>query len=247
MQNGGFMLEKAQGVVLRALKYEEHSLIVDIYTSTRGTVSFLVRLPRSRKAATKGVFFRPLSILELDFEYRQKASLQRVKDVRFAYAYRTLPYDPYKSSIAMFLAEFLSRALRHEADNAPLFSYILYSLEWLDASVRAFANFHLVFITRLTRFLGFYPNTEEWHEGDCFDLVNACFVPSRPLHHACLEPREAALIPLFMRMNYDSMRFFAMNRRQRERYLEVLNEYYKLHVPEFPDLRSLDVLKEVFA
>ena len=54
-------------------------------------------------------------------------------------------------------------------------------------------------------------------------------------------------IPIFMRMNYDSMRFFAMNRRERERYIEVLNDYYRLHVPEFPELKSLDVLKEVFA
>ena len=65
--------------------------------------------------------------------------------------------------------------------------------------------------------------------------------------HAYLEPQEADLIPLFMRMNYDTMRFFAMNRLERGRYLEVLDEYYRLHVPEFPELKSLDVLKEVFA
>ncbi len=241
------MPEKTLGVVLRSLKYDDNSLIVDIYTATRGMVSFMVKLPKSRKAAVKGVFFRPLSILELDFDYRQKAALQRIRDVCFAYAYQSLPYDPYKSAMALFLAEFLCRALKHEADNGPLFSYVLYSLEWLDASERAFSNFHLVFITRLTRFLGFYPNVEAWHEGDFFDMANACFVPSRPLHHACLEPREAALIPLFMRMNYDSMRFFAMNRLERERYLEVLNEYYRLHIPEFPALKSPEVLKEVFA
>lgn len=241
------MQEKTQGVVLRALKYNDNSLIVDIYTATRGTVSFMVRIPRSRKAVVKTVFFRPLSILEIDFDYRAKSSLQRIKDVRFGYAYRSLPYEPYKSSIALFLAEFLGRVLKHEADNKPLFSYILYSLQWLDASERAFSNFHLVFITRLTRFLGFYPNVESWREGDYFDMVNACFVPVRPFHHAYLEPREAASIPLFMRMNYDSMRFFAMNRRERDRYIEVLNDYYRLHVPEFPELKSLDILKEVFA
>lgn len=241
------MLEKTQGIVLRALKYGDDALIVDIYTSTRGTVSFMVKLPRSRKAAVRGVFFRPLSILEIDFEYRQRASLQRIRDVRFAYAYQSLPYDPRKSAIALFLSEFLCRVLKHEAENGPLFSYLLYSLQWLDASSRDFSNFHLVLITRLTRFLGFYPNVEAWHAGDYFDLVNACFVPSRPLRHACLEPHEAAVIPLFMRMNYDSMRFFAMNRVERERYIEVLDEYYRLHIPEFPELKSLDVLKEVFA
>ena len=52
------MQEKTQGVVLRTLKYGDNSLIVDIYTATRGTVSFMVKLPKSRKATLKGVFFR---------------------------------------------------------------------------------------------------------------------------------------------------------------------------------------------
>lgn len=241
------MQEKTQGVVLRSLKYGDNAWIVDIYTAVRGTVSFMVKIPHSRRSPLKSVLFRPLSILELVFDYRQKASLQRLSDVRWAYTYASLPYEPYKASIALFLAEFLCRVLKHEAENGPLFSYILYSLQWLDASGRAFSNFHLVFITRLTRFLGFYPNVEAWQEGDWFDMQNACFVHTRPAHAACLEPREAALIPLFMRMNYDSMRFFAMNRQERERFLEVLNAYYRIHVPEFPELKSLDVLKEVFA
>ena len=93
------MQEKTQGVVLRTLKYGDNSLIVDIYTATRGTVSFMVKLPKSRKATLKGVFFRPLSILEIDFDYRQKSALQRIRDVRFDYTYQSLPYDPYKSCL----------------------------------------------------------------------------------------------------------------------------------------------------
>ena len=49
------MQEKTQGVVLRTLKYNDNSLIVDIYTATRGTVSFMVKLPKSRKATLKGI------------------------------------------------------------------------------------------------------------------------------------------------------------------------------------------------
>lgn len=241
------MQEKTCGVVLRTVKYNDNALIADVYTETRGTVSFMVKLPRSRKSSLKSVLFRPLSILDIDFEYRRRSSLQRMADVRFAYTYVSLPYHPFKSSIALFLAEFLGRVLKHEAENAPLFSYLTYSLQWLDASERAFSNFHLVFITRLTRFLGFYPNVEDYHEGDYFDMQNACFVSGQPMHRAFLCPEEAAVIPLFMRMNYDSMRFFVMNRSRRDRYIEVLNDYYRLHVPEFPELKSLDVLKEFFS
>lgn len=241
------MLEKTTGVVLRTVKYGDSSLIVDIYTSTRGAVSFMVRIPKSKKSSMRGVLFRPLSILELDFDYRSKASLQHIREVRLFYTYQSVPYEPYKSAMALFLAEFLARVLKHETVNESLYSYILYSLQWLDAAERSYSNFHLVFITRLTRFLGIYPNTELYQKGCWFDMLNACFVSSCPAHSSYLAPHEAALIPLFMRMNYDSMRFFAMNRIQRNRYMEVLNDYYRLHIPEFPELKSLDVLKELFA
>jgi DNA repair protein RecO (recombination protein O) len=110
-----------------------------------------------------------------------------------------------------------------------------------------FTNFHLVFVTKLIRFLGFYPNIEQYKRGDYFDMIGACFVARQPIHEAYLGPEEAMLVPLFMRMNYDSMRFFRLNHHHRERYMEVVNLYYRIHVPEFPELKSLEVLKEVFS
>ena len=96
--------------------------------------------------------------------------------------------------------------------------------------------------------MGLYPNLEGYSSGCYFDLLNACFTTLRPVGHShYIGPAEAARLTTLMRMNYDTMRFFAMNRLERGRYLEVLDEYYRLHVPEFPELKSLDVLKEVFA
>jgi DNA repair protein RecO (recombination protein O) len=60
-------------------------------------------------------------------------------------------------------------------------------------------------------------------------------------------PEEATRIVLLMRMNYETMYLFEMNRAERGRCLEVLNEYYKLHLPDFPTLKSLEVLKELFS
>ena len=62
----------------------------------------------------------------------------------------------------MFLAEFLYRALKEEAPNEPLFAYLQHSIRWLDeCEGRSFANFHLVFLMRLSRFLGLYPNVDD--------------------------------------------------------------------------------------
>lgn len=78
-------------------------------------------------------------------------------------------------------------------------------------------------------------------------MLNACFVENKPLHGICLSPEEASHICQLARMNYETMFLFGMNRMERQRCLTVMMEYYRLHLPEFPELKSLDVLKELFA
>ncbi len=119
-----------------------------------------------RAAAVAGVFFPSASILELDSTAWQKAALQRIRD-KVRFAYAyQLPYD--------------------------LFAKSAMALFWPNSVPRAEARGR----TRLTRFLGFYPNVEAWHEGDFFDMANACFVPSRPLPPRLSGAARAALIPL---------------------------------------------------
>ena len=99
---------------------------------------------------------------------------------------------------------------------------------------------------RLSRFLGLYPNVEDYAPSDYFDLLNACFVPSQPYHGMFVRPEEASHIRNLMRMNYETMHLFAMNRMERNRCLDIINEYYRLHLPDFPELKSLPVLQELF-
>ena len=235
------------GIVLHTLKYNDTSNIVEIYTREVGRSSFLVKVPRSRKSGVRSVLFQPLAMVELEAEIRPNSSLHRIREAKAFYPFQSLPYHPYKSSIAMFLAEFLYRALKEEASNEPLFAYLIHSIRWLDeCEGRSFANFHLVFLMRLSRFLGLYPNVEDYTTGCYFDMLNACFTPLLPQGGAYLQPDEAARIRLLLRMNYETMHLFGMNRTERNRCVTVINDYYRLHLPDFPILRSLEVLKELF-
>ncbi len=241
------MLQKTKGIVLHTLKYNDTSIIVDMYTELSGRASFLVTVPRSRKAAVKSVLFQPLSFIEFEADYRPNATLYRVKEAKSFYPFSSIPYDPYKSSMALFLSEFLYRAIREEAENRPLFAYLQHSIIWLDECGEGFVNFHLVFLMRLSRFLGLYPNLEDYHTGDYFDLLNACFTSIRPqLHSSYINPEEAARLRQLMRMNYETMHLFGMSRAERTRCLTIMNDYYRLHLPDFPALKSLEVLKELF-
>lgn len=241
------MLQKTLGVVLHTLKYNDTSIIVEMYTELSGRNSFLVSLPRSRKSVVKSVLFQPLSLIEFEADYRPNTTLSRIKDAKSYHPYSSIPYEPYKSSIALFLSEFLYRAVREEAENRSLFAYLEHSLIWLDECSEGYANFHLVFLMRLSRFLGLYPNLEDYHAGDYFDMLNACFTASRPqLHSSYISPEEAGRLRRLMRMNYETMHLFSMNRAERARCLMIINDYYRLHLPGFPLLKSLDVLRELF-
>ena len=240
------MLQKTRGIVLHIIKYSDAANIVDIYTESNGRMSYLVKLPRSRKAAVKSVLFQPLSVIEFDADYRPTSNLNPIREAKSGFAFHSIPYNPYKSAIALFIAEFLYRALREEGENAPLFAYLLNSIEWLDECEQSYANFHLVFLMRLSRFLGLYPNTEDYHKGDYFDLMNAGFTARKPFHSSFVRPEEAYHIVQLMRMNYDTMHLFQMNRIERNRCLGIMNEYYRLHLPDFPVLKSIEVLQELF-
>lgn len=242
------MQEKTAAIVLHCLKYNDTSNIVNVYTESAGRCSYIIKVSRVKKGNVRPSLFHPLALVELEAEGRNTAQLRRITEARLLHPLSSLPFDPFKSAIALFLGEFLCHALREEGTNRPLFAYLTHSIRWLDGCTgSSVANFHLVFLMRLSRFLGLYPNLEDYQAGDCFDMLNACFCRRPPLHGHYLRPEEAVLLPRLMRMDYATMHLFSFNRHQRVRCLEVLNDFYRLHIPSFPQLRSLEVLQELFS
>lgn len=236
----------SRAIVLRTLRYSDEALIAHLLTEERGCVPMIVRISRSRRAAVHHTLFRPLAVLGVEWNDRPKAALQRPKTVQTALVLRSLPYEAGKAAIALFIADFLEHAVRTEPDSRAVFEFIVRSVEWLDTCHSGYANFHLVFLLRLTRFLGLLPDARDFGPGKYFDLRNACFVDSRPLHPDYLAPAEAALLPDILRMRYANMHLFRLSGAQRSQLLARLNDYYRLHLPSFPELKSLDVLRQTF-
>lgn len=237
---------KTKAIVLRTVRYGESRLIVDLLTEKVGRLSFGCSLSKSNKGRIKKQLFQPLTILEVVFDYRERLQLQRFRDLRISTPFVSIPFDSAKLAITLFLAEFLNFSTRDERNNQPLYAFIEKSLLWLDSVQQAFANFHLVFMMHLTLFVGFYPNLEGYKEGAWFDLRDGSFSLACPHHPDYLFPKEAMRISTLMRMNYDNMHLFRMSRAERNRCVEVILYYYRLHIPNFPELKSLEVLRELY-
>lgn len=221
------MMEKTRGIVLHTLRYADSKVIVTLFTESRGSLSFMVRTPRTRRSVMQTVLLSPLSMLEVEMDFQESAQLQRLIDVRVDEPYQSLPYNPMKQTIALFLSEFLYYALREEQTNPELFAYLTRSLLWLDNRREQYANFPLTFLIRLSRFLGIWPDTEE--------------------AQGVLRLGEVPLVPLMLRMDFATMHLFRFTREERARMMQVLNDYYRLHVPHFPELKSMAILREVLS
>lgn len=221
------MLERTKGVVLHQLRYNDESLIVDIYTLSRGRMSFLVRSSRKRKGSRQSLLLRPLNIVEIGFDFRPTQSLQRLSDIQISESYSSLLYDPLKEIMALYLSDFLYHALKNEGENPSLFRYLTTGMLYFDNAEKGVSNFHITFLIHLTKHLGYWPDLNE----------------GVGIH---LEPEEGAYLPTLLRINFSNMHLFRMERRQRSRILELIELYYRIHVPEFPEMKSLDVMRELF-
>lgn len=240
------MIVKTRAIVLRNTKFGDSQIIVDVLTEEQGRVAFMVRLSKSAKGKFRRQYFQPLTLLAIEYDYRQKANLQRISDLMVSSPYCDIPFSPVKLSMSMFLAEFVSLSTRNEQENLPLFEFVYNSLLWLDGASGNFANFHVVFMLRMTLFLGFYPNLEDDERLPYFDLQEGCFVEHAPAHPHFLGKEDALLLRKLMRVRYRTMHLYQMSRLERNRCVDLVLQYYRLHIPDFPEMKTLPVLKELF-
>jgi len=238
------MIVKTEAIVLHSVKVGDQRLIVDMFTREQGRLSFAVPLQRGAHARFRMQFFQPLTLLSLECDVRPQWQVHKLTDVSFLQPPASLLTVPSKLAISLFIAEFLYHALRDEQSNAPLFDYVKASIAWLDGSADHYANFHLVFLMRLSRFLGFFPNLHD--DGPYFDLRAATFCSEPPVHRDFLMPQEATHIRVLMRMDFPTMHLYRLSRSERQRILEVQLFYYRIHLPSFPELRSVAVLQALY-
>ncbi len=241
------MLAKTKAIVIHTLKYGDQKLIIDMLTEDFGRLTFASKIPKTQHGKLKKQFFQPLTLLNIEIDHKPNKEMQQLRDASILTPLTNIPFDANKLSISLFLSEFIMYATRGEREaNPALFEYIKESMLWLDTAGDRFANFHLVFMMRLTRFIGFAPNVEGYERGCMFDLRQGLFIQTLPEHKDFLKPADAEKMSIIIRMNYGNMHLFKMTRDERNQILEVLIAYYRLHVPGFPEMKSLSVLKELF-
>lgn len=240
------MLHKTKGLVLNTINYNDKYILVQIFTELFGRVTYMISKSKSRSTKVSRSLFSPLAILDLEADHQGSRDIQRICEARSAFHVYDISSSLGKTSMAFFISEFLTRVLRDTNDSKLLFDYLSQSVEILEMTDKSISNFHLVFMLRLSRFLGFYPNLEDYREGSIFDMMNGEFVISQPLHHHYVNKTDSQSLARLARISYENMHKFVFSQQDRINIINKILEYYRLHLYDFPQLKSLDVLHELF-
>lgn len=232
--------------MLSTINYNDKYVLVQIFTESFGRVTYMVSKAKGKNTKAPKSLFSPLAILDLEVEHQASRDIQRVREARSELFLYDISGSLSKSSMAFFMSEFLSRVLRDTNDSQLLFSFLEQSVQILEITDKSIANYHLVFMLKLSHFLGFYPNLEEYRENSLFDMINGEFVTHQPLHKHFLNRTDSKALSLLARISFENMHRFVFSRQDRINIINKILEYYRLHLYDFPALKSLDVLHELF-
>lgn len=236
------MVIQTKAIVLQAIKYQDKSLIVKCLTKEVGIQTFFVRNAFAKgKNAQKIAYFQPLMLLDVTFSFKNKGGMEYFKEIKVDQIYQTIYYDFSKNSIALFVSEILSMVVSEQERDEQFYTFVEASLLWLDTHDET-ANFHLLLLVELTKYLGFYPDSSEM-ECHYFDWSEGVFTD---MHAAnCFDGEETFLFKRLLHLGFESdQKVFSS--RDRKALLTLLMKYYETHFSAFKKPKSLEILKEVF-
>ncbi len=239
------MLITTKAIVLSKLKYKDYDLIVKCFTEEKGVVSYLIKNAlKSKKGKFRPAYFQPLSILDLETDYKDKRSLQYIKEVKLNFNYTTLYTNVIKSTIAMFLSEVLTNVLVEEEQNIQLYNFLETTMIWFDET-EVNTNFHLIFLIELTKYLGFYPEPPI-KDANYFNLEDGKFQLKESGIY-CIKGENLTLFKELLGTKFDDRKQIVVNTTQKREFLSMILLYFKLHLDGFKQPKSVTVLNQVFS
>lgn len=238
------MQVSTRALVFSSLKYAEADLIVSCFTEKYGLKSYLLRgILKSKKGRLRTSMFQPLSLLQIEAYHKNKGSLERINEAKVLSPYRTLHTEIVKTSLLLFLSEILKNSVKEEEANPPLFQFIEDSLQWLDEN-EEIANFHLLFLLKLTNFLGFYPDFSDYN-ASYFNLLEGNFQP-HTLGQFCEEGEAIEALKQLNKREFKNISELNIPKRVRLKTLDLVLKYYQLHLQGYKAPKSLPVLTQLF-
>ena len=220
------MIGKTKGLVLSYIKYGDTSIICKIFTDSFGLQSYIINGIRNSKSKNIALY-QPLNILDMVVYHKKNSGVQRIKEAKLDVIYTSIHNDMKKVSVCFFLSEFLSKILNNESDQEDKFDFIQNSLIEFDRLNSRFSNFHIQFLIKLSKYYG-------------IDIIS--------LDQLIVSNNTDKELDDFVQKCIDESYQGNINSNNilRNKVINLIIEYFSIHLELNIKLKSTDVLKEIF-
>jgi len=220
-----------KGFLISYLKYGENDAVLHIFTHGEGYKSYFLKGIYSKRNKKKALL---QFLFEVQFTTNPKASgLPVISDLQ---AHGILPeWNVKTNALQFFVADVLNNILRNEGPNEELYNEISgFIHEVKQDNISA----HIHFLILLTENLGIKPLM---NKAVYLNPEKGVFEPF--VSHHLFDERVSQLWMEILNAGYT----VKLNNEERRKLVESILVYYSVHIPEFKNPASLDVLQQIWA
>jgi len=241
------MIQSTKGIVLHRFKYSDSKMIAKIFTEEFGLQAYMIYGIGTKKGMMQINLIQPFALINLQVYHKDGGGIQKVKELSVDYPLNSISADIVKNTIVYFLAEFLLKTLKENEKDPELFKYIKECIIQLEITKDNVNNFHLIFLWKLSKYLGIEPENNYSESNKIFDLFAGKFIVGIPGHNNYLNENQSKV--LFEILNTRTLDHHSLFLRVNERrfYLNSVLSFYNLHLDRPGELKSFKILSELFS
>ncbi len=233
--------EKA--IVLQSIKHGEKKYILKLFTQHHGTLTVSVNTSQSKSSKFRNASVMALNFVEVEILVKQNKDIHLLTEMNVYKVHSNLHHQLSKLSLAQFLHELMLKTLKDQHGHEELFTFVEECFDFLNDSEEGYSNLHLFFMLELSKHLGFEPQNNFSIGCDFFDVREGRFSEIELVWPFGLGKEESKL---FSKILTSDLNHEHLSKSQKHFLLDVFLTYFAFHVPGFGNLKSPDVLKEVF-
>lgn len=209
-------------IILHTTKVGENSLVIHTLSREYGRRGFLVRSLGKRMPAS---FFLPMNVLEANINESSRSTLYTIRDLTPKHPLIGIRNNILKNAITMFISEVLYRVIKDGTNEQGLFDWCEKEILILDDMGAGFNNFHIRFLMELCIILGFSPDSHGLapFAGDRMETMDR-----------------------FLKASFEEAMMIPLTGAVRNEIAEDLLRYIEFHSESSVNIKSLQVLRELF-
>ncbi|MFO0358190.1 MAG: DNA repair protein RecO [Sphingobacteriaceae bacterium] len=233
---------KDKAIVLQCIKYADKKHIVKLFTREHGLVTCMARVSNSPSSKIRSSSLMSLNLIEAEINKKESKEMQLLTEASCYYIYTTIHSDFKKLSVVQFINEVLQKTLKDQTSQPELFDFISNSLIYLNETEANISNFHHYFLLTILEFFGIEPINNFDATNKFFDCREGKFTPYELAYPLGLNEISSVIFSRSLSVNVVKEK---LSNSERSNLLDSILAYYKIHLPGFNDVKSLEVLKEI--